>query len=375
MSKLYFRELLEGRQVGVLNSSFLFFLNIRSLRCHYDELKIIIDDFEVKPPIIALCETWLTDNDPLSIYSVEGYQPIITTNRKGTRGGGCAFFVRSDLKVSKLQLESDLEFLAISVKNEKHSKNFIVFYRKPSSALNDFFEKLESFLDTVATWKNQTIICGDFNIDSLDASITSENFLTLMNSHGFLQRNFEPTRVTSSSQSCIDYIFTNSCLNKINALKTVISDHYSILLEIDDFKNKNDIKTHSVFRNINPLKNDKNLVGFLFLLHEKLNKMQSSLNADEQITYIVNSLTRILDKFCPLSQVNNKAKPTWITQDIKKQMQKRNMFYKKWIIDPTPTNLEKYKLSRNLTTSLIRNSKLKFYQQKIEKSKNNKSIF
>ena len=116
-------------------------------------------------------------------------------------------------------------------------------------------------------------------------------------------------------------------------------------------------------------------MDFLFLLHEKLNKLQSSLNADEQITYIVNSLTRILDKFCPLSQVNNKAKPTWITQDIKKHMQKRNMFYKKWIIDPTPTNLEKYKLSRNLTTSLIRNSKLKFYQQKIEKSKNNESIF
>ena len=160
-------------------------------------------------------------------------------------------------------------------------------------------------------------------------------------------------------------------MNKINTLKTVISDHYSILLEIDDFKSKNDIKTQSVFRNINPLKNDKNLVDFLFLLHEKLNKMQSSLNADEQITYIVNSLTQILDKFCPLSQVNNKAKPTWITQDIKKQMQKRNMFYKKWIIDPTPTNLEKYKLSRNLTTSLIRNSKLKFYQQKIEKSRNN----
>ena len=279
--------------------------------------------------------------------------------------------------MSKLQLESDLEFLAVSVKNEKHSKIFIVLYRKPSSALNDFFEKLESFLDTVATWKNQTIICGDFNIDSLDASITSENFLTLMNSYGFLQRNFEPTRVTCLvlHVSCIDYIFTKSCLNKINTLKTVISDHYSILLEIDDFKSKNDIKTQSVFRNINPLKNDKNLVDFLFLLHEKLNKMQSSLKADEQITYIVNSLTRILDKFCLLSQVNNKAKPTWITQDIKKQMQKRNMFYKKWIIDPTPTNLEKYKLSRNLTTSLIRNSKLKFYQQKIEKSKNNKSIF
>ena len=99
--------------------------------------------------------------------------------------------------------------------------------------------------------------------------------------------------------------------------------------------------------------------------------MQSSLNADEQITYIVNSLTRILDKFCPLSQLNNKAKPTWITQDIKKKMQKRNMFYKKWIIDPTPTNLEKYKLSRNLTTSLIRNSELKFYQKK---SKNRKTI-
>ena len=57
--------------MGVLNSSFLFFLNIRSLRCHYDELKILIDDFEVKPPIIALCETWLTDSDPYQFIQLK----------------------------------------------------------------------------------------------------------------------------------------------------------------------------------------------------------------------------------------------------------------------------------------------------------------
>ena len=59
---------IEERHMGYLKDS-----KIRSLRCHHDQLVIDINQLEQKPLIIALCETWLCDNDYLNLYHLEGY--------------------------------------------------------------------------------------------------------------------------------------------------------------------------------------------------------------------------------------------------------------------------------------------------------------
>ena len=46
-----------GGKEGVL------LLNIRSLRLHHDQLCDLVDSLKEKPLVIALFETWLTDND------------------------------------------------------------------------------------------------------------------------------------------------------------------------------------------------------------------------------------------------------------------------------------------------------------------------
>ena len=59
---------------GIKQTLTLFYLNIRSLRCHHNELKVFLSTLTNKPAIIALCETWLTDNDTLELYTLKGYQ-------------------------------------------------------------------------------------------------------------------------------------------------------------------------------------------------------------------------------------------------------------------------------------------------------------
>ena len=83
---------------GRLESFFKYFLNIRSLRSHHDQLVIDINQLQQKPLIIALCETWLCDNDYLNLYHLDGYHPLISTHRKYQRGGGWAFYVHDDVK-------------------------------------------------------------------------------------------------------------------------------------------------------------------------------------------------------------------------------------------------------------------------------------
>ena len=75
---------------------------------------------------------------------------------------------------------------------------------------------------------NETVIFGDFNIDTLKDDIDRKNYETLLAAYAFELRNFEPTRVTTKSKSCIDHFITQ---NEIvtQTLTTTISDHYTVL--------------------------------------------------------------------------------------------------------------------------------------------------
>ena len=54
-------------------------LNIRSLGFHHDKINILLSNFEQKPVVLALTETWIAANDPLEEYDILGYQPIEST--------------------------------------------------------------------------------------------------------------------------------------------------------------------------------------------------------------------------------------------------------------------------------------------------------
>ena len=60
----------------------VFFLNIRSLRLHHDPLCVLVDSVKKKHLVIALCETWLTENDCLEMFQLDGYQKGVFENRE-----------------------------------------------------------------------------------------------------------------------------------------------------------------------------------------------------------------------------------------------------------------------------------------------------
>ena len=122
-----------GREKGgILEKDYLFFLNIQSLRCHHDILKVELDRLKNAPALIALCETWLTDNEPIGLNSINGYQTIITKNRVGKKGGGIACFVKNSLTASSKSFDKDIENLMITVENDHSIKHFCVLYKAPS---------------------------------------------------------------------------------------------------------------------------------------------------------------------------------------------------------------------------------------------------
>ena len=83
-----------------------FFLNVQSIRAHHDQLSVLIESFDNKPALIGLTETWLSDNDPIGIYNLEGYDNIVCANRVNARGGGVAVLLKLALTIVILNYQS-----------------------------------------------------------------------------------------------------------------------------------------------------------------------------------------------------------------------------------------------------------------------------
>ena len=76
---------------GIGQFSFIHF-NCRSLASNFIKLKESITSLEVKFDVIALSESWLSDNDN-DIFCLEGYD-ILSCSRLNTKGGGVVLYIR-----------------------------------------------------------------------------------------------------------------------------------------------------------------------------------------------------------------------------------------------------------------------------------------
>ena len=202
-------------------------LNACSLRYKIHELRLIA--VKSQAAVIGVTETWLDDSISDAEISLPGYV-IVRQDRKCGGGGVCiyirtcfAFNHRSDI------FHKDLEMVWVEIMLP-HCKPFLVgtCYRPPDNV--NFYEILEqTCVDKDRFMDMENIVMGDFNTNTLNKS---QNKL-LKSLHHFTyicdwsQTIAEPTRVTATSESCLDLIMVSD-KDKISQFGTInigLSDH------------------------------------------------------------------------------------------------------------------------------------------------------
>ena len=100
--------------------------NARSLIANGQEFKKFVDVFngEYEPALLCIQETWLK---PCLDFVVPGYESI-RQDRSGKAGGGCATFVRFDVKYQRVQIKSSLECVVVKVWENNKWVNIVNFY-------------------------------------------------------------------------------------------------------------------------------------------------------------------------------------------------------------------------------------------------------
>eukprot|EP00112_Aurelia_sp_Birch-Aquarium-sp1_P026369 Seg932.4 transcript_id=Seg932.4/GoldUCD/mRNA.D3Y31 product="hypothetical protein" protein_id=Seg932.4/GoldUCD/D3Y31 len=217
------RELLSKRGFKILHQ------NIRGLLCHKHFVSELLDDFR-NINLFALSETHTTpvENPQLQI---PGYK-CETKHRETGQGGGVAFYVSDNIPYHRRHdLESnDLECVWIEIIFPK-TKGFLVgvIYKPPDSSKHlteNFEEKLNEMLATVMAENKECILLGDMNCNYLERSEHKE-IKSIISNNGLKQLIKSPTRITNTSKTLIDVIYSNDP-EKINSIKVIpadVSDH------------------------------------------------------------------------------------------------------------------------------------------------------
>ena len=204
-------------------------LNITSLLKHLDELRILLNYNCID--LLAINETRLDGSISDQDVKVEGYD-VIRCDRtvNGRFGGGVCLYIRSDINYAvREDLNNQLlEILPIEIR-KPNSKPFVVtsWYRPPNSSPN-LFPHLDTLLGRLDSEHVEHYFIGDMNCDLLSSdNIHARALLSITEMYGLKQLIDEPTRITPSTSTLIDLIFTSHQDNIIcsGVSHVGISDH------------------------------------------------------------------------------------------------------------------------------------------------------
>lgn len=222
-----------------LKSLKIFYLNARSIAKKIDELEIIIDNITKKNntqiDIIAVTEHWIRDYDA-KFFSFGQYNAVFSS-RPDKGGGGSAIFVHKsiDYTIKNVFSDNSNSFLTINIKTQ--NINITCIYRQTeytNVAYEQFFDQLENHLQ-INCMSGTNYIIGDFNIDVMENTQITNEYLSLMERNGFFICDTKSnTRPISNSN--LDHVFTNDFKfdMQLNTFSYDRHDHKLMFIEIDN---------------------------------------------------------------------------------------------------------------------------------------------
>ena len=223
------------------------------------------------------------------------------------------------LDLSNLQRELDFECVAVTV----NRLLIMCVDRSPKGKVKEFLTNLETFIRIYGINKKDTIICGDFNIDFLESNLKNvkgkRKLCEILDEYGFKNILKNATRITSNSETLIDYMITNLREEKILAVQDnidlALSDHSMQHVKIT-FAAVKDEKKFKYIRVVNEsLINNFNQK----LKQEPWKELEGNLDINAKFNIFHAKYKQFYDSIFILKRVNLNQKPRkrWVTTGIK----------------------------------------------------------
>ncbi|MCW4260568.1 MAG: endonuclease/exonuclease/phosphatase family protein [Candidatus Thiodiazotropha endolucinida] len=206
-------------------------LNIQHILPKIDEIRLLLSAKNT-PDILGICESFLGPHHPDSLISISGYN-CIRKDRHDTHdkcGGGLLLYSRQSINVKRRpDIEiSNIETIWAEV-IQPSSKSFLIctVYRPPN-ALSSWIDLFETEISVAQSTGLEFLIMGDLNIDMKLCS--NSKWLHLVELFDLSQLINNPTRVTDTSSTIIDHVYTSDRGNITECFVAsyAVSDHFPV---------------------------------------------------------------------------------------------------------------------------------------------------
>ena len=345
-------------------------LNVNSILNKLDYIKILIKHFDV----LAISESKLNSNSTDAELSIQDYN--LERLDRDSNGGGVMLYCHtkySMIRQSKM-CNQEFESLWVKLKSQNSKPIFLsVTYRSPSIKNPvDYTKRLCSYMTLCMKsipFGTEVFCVGDFNADySTNCALTSllKDFSRSCNLKQLIDK---PTRITETTSSIIDLIFTNS--NKIleyGSITCGISDHNIIYCNIKFKKPKYEPKSIK-FRSF---KNFDKTSYVNDLLDADWSNFFLSKKVDKAVDIFNQILLEIADKHAPVREHRIKGQNApWITDDFLSAIRERDFLLKKATKFNRTEDWNDFRKKRNNVNKLKNNLKRTYYNRTLRESKNN----
>ena len=350
-------------------------INLRGLNVtkNFVGLVALIESLPKKPHIIAINETFIRENEAGPFNDIDGYK-LIPNCRKDLEQGGVALYVQKNIK--NVTIRDDLtvmdekifESLFIDITIDQKPLTVGTIYRSPIELVanhNAFLHHLKNTLNIIDRKNIPCFIMGDMNYDLLDLDSPAEDlFKDEMFSYSFYPLINHPTRVTDSSATIIDHIWTNVVDRPIKSgiLTDKIADHLPVL----QISNLGKVDTEDQKRSSLSEKELKKLNGLL----SRINVLEAIAGCD--IDTSLEIITKLIFQTIytiKIARRPERKRDKWYDYSLHKLKIKSDRLHKKYLANRTNTNKLKYNHVKNKYYFEINHKRDRFYKNLFDKYK------
>ena len=355
--------------------------NIRSALKNHDNFTSYLECLDHKFPLIGYSESWLNDANKDTI-GIKGYKAEHSC-RKDRCGGGVSLFVKDDIECSRVDdlclNQKNIESVFCEFDKDQFGleKNVLVgvIYRPPNTDISEFNEIVSDLLKKLKAEKKYVHIMGDVNINliNMDKHIATQDFVDTLLQFGMIPTISKPTRVTKSSATLIDNIFTNLVKNSSSVfsgvLYTDLTDHFPVFF-IDTSTSLQ--LTDSVIRK--RVYSDVNINKFnQGLSSTDWSQVLSADDAQKAYTNFHDIMTKLYNECFPLKEfkLGYLTRKPWLSEGMKRQIKIKNRLYRRYLRSDNPEHHMIYKRFRNVLHNKLHIAEKAHYDKLINDNKHN----
>ena len=248
-----------------------------------------------------------------------------------------------------------------------------IVYRPPGTDLKLFIDEFGKVLNSIRSERKLCYLLGDWNINllSYDNHVDTSSAIDMFYSYSFMPLINRPTRISATSATIIDNIFTNNHTDLVNSyhgiLITDISDHFPIF-----HINKNMTDVIQEFDIVKRFFSAENKQSFIEQLSQTdWTPMYSSQNTQSTFSIFHQTFCELFNKSFPKRKVKiryNNYKP-WLSDSLKRCIKHKNRLYYTSIKIRTAYNELMYSTYRNKLKNVLIKAEREYYAKLLEANK------